>query len=316
MKSYFFLILFVILFSCEKEEKIKFAVCTDVHQDLIHDATKRLSVFVQSANEQEAEFIVQLGDFCMPFENNEPFLNVWNSFKGPKYHVLGNHDMDVSPKIVTQDFWGMEKPYYSFDQGSFHFVVLDANFYRDGEKVVSYSNGNYFNHLEGRAYIPKNQLNWLRKDLAETDKQTVVFSHQSLEHWGGVKNREEVREIFAEANKESKKVIACFCGHDHEDRYAKIEGVHYIGLNSTSYAWVGSKMEYSGRFSAETEKKYSNLKYTLPYQESVFAIVEINSEGKIEIHGTVSDFIQPGPRELGSGNESYSAKITSRILEF
>ena len=31
----------------------------------------------------------------MPFEKNESFLKVWNSFEGLKYHVLGNHDMGV-----------------------------------------------------------------------------------------------------------------------------------------------------------------------------------------------------------------------------
>lgn len=316
MKYLVYLLLTLILFSCQKSQTIKFAVCTDVHQDLIHDATDRLSDFVTSANENKAEYIIQLGDFCMPYEKNEAFLNVWNSFDGSKYHVLGNHDMDVSPKIVTQDFWGMEKPYYSFDQGNFHFVVLDPNYFKNGDNVVSYSNGNYYSHSEGRAYIPKSQLAWLREDLSNTDKQTIVFSHQSLEHWGGVKNKEEVWEVFAEANKKSKKVIACFCGHDHQDRHAEIEGVHYIGLNSTSYAWVGSKMEHSGRFSKAIEKKYSNLKYTLPYQKSVFALVEIDSEGTIKIEGIQSDFIQPGPEELGVTEHSYSAKITNRILHY
>ena len=35
----------------------------------------------------------------------------------------------------------------------------------------------------------------------------------------------------------------------------EIDGVHYIGLNSASYAWVGSKMEYSGRFPKSIEEK-------------------------------------------------------------
>jgi len=317
MKQIFYFLIFIILFSCSDAKIVRFAVCTDVHQDLIHDATDRLRDFVEAAEKENADFIIQLGDFCMPFEKNEPFLKVWNSFEGQKYHVLGNHDMDVSPKIVTQDFWGMEKPYYSFDQGNFHFVVLDPNFYKDADQLVPYSNGNYFKHPEGRAFIPVSQLNWLKDDLSKTEKLTVIFSHQSLEHWGGIKNREEVRNIFEEANQNSKKVIACFCGHDHQDSHNKIDGIHYVGLNSISYAWVGNQFEHSGRFPLEVEKRYPNLKYTLPYRESVFAVIEIDSKrGTIKIDGVQGSFIQPGPDELGIKETSYTAKISNRILNF
>src|SRR5210317_478962 len=179
MKKLICFFIIITLISCNKSKTIKFAVCTDVHQDLIHDASDRLEDFVKAAEEDNVDFIIQLGDFCMPYENNEPFLKVWNSFEGPRYHVLGNHDMDISPKIVTQDFWGMERPYYSFDQGSYHFVVLDPNFYKDNDRFIAYSNGNYYKHAETRSFIPALQLEWLKEDLAKTEKHTVVFSHQS-----------------------------------------------------------------------------------------------------------------------------------------
>ena len=316
MRRLFYLFILLILFSCNNSKTVKFAVCTDVHQDLIHDAPERMQKFVSAAKKENVDFIIQLGDFCMPFEKNEPFLKIWDSFDGPKYHVLGNHDTDVSPKIVTQQFWGMEKPFYSFDKGAFHFVVLDANFFKSEENYISYSNGNYYSNPDTRAYIPPMQLAWLKEDIAATEKRVVVFSHQSLEHWGGIKNREDVYEIFREANREKQKVIACFCGHDHLDRYAKIENIHYIGLNSLSYAWVGKKGEYSGRFPKNVEEKYPNLKYTLPYRDAVFAMVKLKPGGKIEIEGIQSNFISPGPKELGLENTDFSAGITNRIVEF
>ena len=182
--------------------------------------------------------------------------------------------------------------------------------------MVSYENGNYFAFAESRPHIPDKQLEWLKDDLAQTGKYTIVFSHQSLEHWGGIKNREQVRQIFSDVNKEKKKVIACFCGHDHADRYSQIDGIHYIGVNSMSYAWVGEKLMYSGRFPKNIETKYPNLKYTLPYREAVFAIVKLKASGKIEIEGVQSDFIRPGPKELGLEISDFSAGITNRILEF
>jgi len=316
MKHLFYLLIGLIFISCDKAETIKFAVCTDVHQDLIHDASDRLSDFAQSAIQYNADYVIQLGDFCMPEKENESFMDLWNTIEVPKYHVLGNHDMDISDKATIQKFWGMKKPYYSFDKGAYHFIVLDANFYKDGDQYVSYSKGNYYSHPKERCYVSAEQLTWLKSDLANTDKLTVVFSHQSLEHDKGIKNKEEVWGIFAEANKKSKKVIACFCGHDHTDTHKEIEGIHYVGLNSTSYAWVGSKMEYSGRFTEEIEKSHPNLKYTLPYEKSIFALIEINSKGTIKIQGIEGGFVKPGPEELGAENHDYSATISNRILKF
>ena len=291
-------------------------MCTDVHQDLIHDAPERLEQFVKSAKAYNAEYIIQLGDFCFPKSENEEFMKAWNSFEGAFYHVLGNHDMDICNKQTIQDFWGMEKPFYSFDEGDFHFIVLDLNFYKEGDEYVPYANGNYYAHSKSRCYVSPEQLDWLKADLASTDKLTVVFSHQSLENKDGAQNKEEVWKIFAEANQASKKVIACFSGHDHSDTHREIDGVHYIGLNSTSYAWVGSKMEYSGRYSEEIEKKRPNLKYILPYEKPVYALVEIDPNGTILIKGVKSGFVKPGPEELGVEDHDYTANISSRKLEF
>lgn len=316
MQKLVFFISLLLLFSCSNKRIVRFAICADVHHDLIHDAPDKLSSFIETADKKRADFVIQLGDFCMPFDKNELLLRVWDRFNGPKYHVLGNHDIDVSPKIVTQQFWGLEKPYYSFDQGNFHFIVLDANYFKTDDKIASYESGNYFAHAGSRAQIPDEQLEWLKNDLKETEKYTVVFSHQSLEHWGGIKNQEQVRQIFKEANKEKKKVIVCFCGHDHSDRHSQIDGIHYVGVNSMSFVWVGKKLEYSGRFPESIETRYPNIKYTLPFQDPLFAIVEINVKGEINIEGVQSSFIRPGPEELGAKKHDYSAKITNRTLYF
>lgn len=106
------------------------------------------------------------------------------------------------------------------------------------------------------------------------------------------------------------------CNNSKTVKFAVCTDIHYIGLNSLSYAWVGKKGEYTGRFPKDIEEKYPNLKYTLPYRDAVFAMVKIKADGKIEIGGIRSDFIQPGPQKLSLGNTEYSAKITNRILEF
>jgi len=123
---------------------LKFGIVTDVHKDLMPDADKRLETFIYQAQERNVDFIIQMGDFCMAETKNKGFLKIWEQFKGPKYHILGNHDLDKQSKEEMLDFWSMPKTYYSYDFGGYHFIVLDANFiYQDG-KFIDYANANFY----------------------------------------------------------------------------------------------------------------------------------------------------------------------------
>ena len=85
---------------------------------------------------------------------------IWEKFKGPKYHVLGNHDMDRHSKEAMLDFWGMPKTYYSFDEDQIHFIVLDANFlYQDG-KFTDYDKANFYVDSQLRTFINSEQIEW------------------------------------------------------------------------------------------------------------------------------------------------------------
>ena len=63
-------------------EPFTFGLCADVHQDVMPDATERMAVFVRAMNECNATFIAQLGDFCIPKEDNRRFLETFHSFEG------------------------------------------------------------------------------------------------------------------------------------------------------------------------------------------------------------------------------------------
>jgi predicted phosphodiesterase len=208
---------------------------------------------VDKMNEAQVDFMVHIGDF--KDEDAEPteartlqyvrdLETVYAQFSGPRYHVLGNHDID---SISKEQFLGLVEntgidssaSYYSFDNGGFHFVVLDATFRQDG---VAYDKGN-FDWKD--TFIPSNQLDWLKADLGVTKKPTVVFVHQLLdsgqtvEHQ--VKNAAEVRQVLEHSNK----VLAVFHGHQHSGGYHQINGIHYYtltavveqsGLENNSYA--------------------------------------------------------------------------------
>lgn len=300
MKHLFLSLLVCLGFTaCQKETKpVTFAVVSDLHQDIAHDAEERLSTFLRAANDNQVDFIIELGDFCMPKEENKPFLKRWQDYAGEKYMLLGNHDMDNCSKEEVMQFIGMNNRYYSFDKGDFHFIVLDPNNIYDGEKYIPYENGNYFGYGEKVSYVDPGQVEWLKKDLQATDKRCIIFSHQSFEC--SSQNREEIRKIFEDENLRAgyKKVAVAFSGHDHTNYMKEINGIAYIQINSASNQWVGEKYACPERFSDEINQKRPALKYTLPYKDALYGIVTLTGDG-MQLKGVKSEFIAPGPEELG-----------------
>ena len=271
-----------------KEDPLYFGLIADVHKDIMHDADERLQAFINSANKKNPDFILQLGDFCRPYDYNKGFLNIWNSYKGDRYHVLGNHDTDGGfTRDQAKAYWDMPKNYYSFDKKGVHFIVLDGN----DPNPKPWSGYN--------RYIGDEQKKWLVNDLKTTNKPTIIFSHQSLElAYDGVANMKAIREIIEHSNKEAgfQKVMCCISGHTHTDYATEINGVYYVQINSASYRWVGGDHKVV-RYSKEIDEKYPWIKYTIPYKDPLFTFVKIH-HNKIVIKAKKTEFVGPGPTEM------------------
>lgn len=268
VKKYFILVLLVnFLIPCFAQE-IKFGVITDVHQGYTTDVFKRLPIFINAATEEDVDFIIQLGDFTL-FMNEAgggSFLDIWNSFDGPKYCVLGNHDMDRNSKQEAMDFLGIESNYYTFDMHGIHFIVMDDNHIKlaDGS-FIDYDNGNYYD--ANRDWFGDEQLAWVTQDLANTDQATVIFRHAGIHD----SQQADLENIVAEANSNAgyKKVLLALNGHGHDDEEEIHDDVPYVEIPSASYVW-----------NHQPE----------PYTTVQFAIVTINTtNGTLEIDGRSED---------------------------
>jgi len=271
-------------------KNVKFGLITDVHQDIIFDGESRLQAFVTDSKNRKLDFIVQMGDFCVPKSENQRFLDVFNDYRGERHHVLGNHDMDSGfTREQTIKFWGMKSKYYSFDCNGIHFVILDGN---DPNPPP----------FEGyNRYIGLDQMTWLKSNLDGTSLPVIIFSHQTLENQdGGIANMSKVRAVLEEANKTAgfPKVLACLSGHHHTDYHTKINDIYYIQINSASYHWVGGEYKIK-RFSQDTHEKYQWLEYTIPYKDPLYTFITINLEGYLSIESKQSVFVGPGPEEMG-----------------
>ena len=303
---------------------LSFGVMADVHADLIPDKMERLEKFIDQAVAKDVDLIVQLGDFCFPKKENLDFLKLWNQFEKPKYHLLGNHDMDVSSKQETMDFWDMPNAYYSFDQKGVHFVVLDPNYLYTDSQYVDYDKANFYIDDGMRTYINQEQIEWLQHDLQSTQLPCIILSHQSLINsiWG-IKNRVEVQTILEKENQRAgyTKVFACFNGHDHIDFHRTLNGIHYVEINSMSYQWLGEKYSNKTRYPASLYEQYQHLDKLGMYEDSLFAFIEIDMiNGQLKIEGVQSEWLAPSPSDLNMPAQVYGAQssaiISDRVVDF
>lgn len=216
------------------DRPVKIGLITDIHYAdktrvntrYYRDSLKKMKTAVAYFNEVRPHFIVQMGDLVDAAESVETELEYLATIeaefakaKPPRHYVLGNHCVDTLTKEEFIANTGATKPYYSFDRGGFHFVILDACFREDGEPY-----GRNNSHWRD-TNIPPVELKWLKEDLANTKKSTILFIHQRLDETQhhSVNNNDEVREIL----EASGKVLAVFQGHSHENEYAMVNGIHY-----------------------------------------------------------------------------------------
>lgn len=309
-------ILFVALsfFSCTKKEvqPVRFAIVSDLHAQDIPDGLERMKAVVDAANHENVEFLIQLGDFVRLDSAAIPYRKVWDEYAGEKYHVLGNHDLDRYTKEEYVAGLHMPGHYYSFDKGDFHFIVLDGNNLYDGKEYKAYGRANYYVDSKMRAFMDPEQLEWLKKDLAATDKRCIIFSHQSIDTT--VNNGSEVRGILEAENERCgfQKVALAFSGHTHSNYVKEINGITYVQINSASYVWIEQPSMTEKRYPKEINDQYSLLSRSITYDKPLYGIVTLTGEGA-ELKGTKGEFMPPTPKEIGLGDTLDGFPLVSSI---
>jgi predicted phosphodiesterase len=303
--SLLFCILTFPAFAQEKHLPLKIGIIADVHKDLMHDADLRLTSFISEMKQLYPDFIIQLGDFCQPKEHNRAFLSIWDTYPGRRLHVVGNHDTDGGfTKDSTLAFLGSPASYFSFDLKGFHFIILDGNEVNPSpDKTPGYPR-----------FIGKEQLIWLRLDLAMSHFPTIVFSHQPL--LTGLDNSADVFSLLKSSGSLNPKgkVIACFNGHDHANQAKLVDGIWFIEINSMSYDWLGEAFAHKS-YPDSIHQKYPYIQYTAPYRDPLWAVVEFDSKGEIRITGRKSDFVGPSPQDLNHPGKGYGLSFSASIMD-
>lgn len=233
---------FMALPAAQEAPLVRFGVVTDIHYADIdtsgarvyRESLARLGECVRVMNDQRVAFLVELGDFKdqdkTPQEARtlaylKAIEGVFAGFRGPRYHVIGNHDTDSLSKaqfLSVAENTGIvpNATQYTFVSGGIRVVVLDASHKADG---TDYDHGN-FEWADSNVDAP--QIAWLSSTLAASREPAIVMIHQQLDGAGAyyVKNAPAVRAAL----EASGKVIAVLQGHRHEGGFTEINGIPYF----------------------------------------------------------------------------------------
>jgi acid phosphatase type 7 len=132
------------------------------------------------------------------------------------FPVLGNHERNSAQYF---DFFDVKTPYYSFDWGNAHFIILDSNAGGPGIGAAARMNNQ------------EEQKQWLEKDLAAS--AGAAFRFVILHHPPFTVNVEKKSHVSTFTPQlvplfEKYKVTAVFGGHDHNYQRHVKDGVTYI----------------------------------------------------------------------------------------
>lgn len=301
-------------------ERIRFVVYTDLHHDLIPGGPQKLRTIISAAEKNKANFLIDLGDLAFPLSQNRVIPAMLDSVRMPVYHVLGNHDMDRSDKQTYMDFFGIQAPYYFFDKGKFRFIVLDTNFFLDKDgNEVPYANGNYYGPGIVREHVSAEQVEWLKKVLADNTKICVIFSHAPLnDQYNRVEQYAHIHQLITQARDNGTRIAAVVGGHNHSDSHYQIDGINYLQVNSTSYIWGGDEFRSKAHYPDSVYRTYPSLQYCIPYAVPLYAIFTIDTRGNLTIKGVEGSYLPPLPdlEKLAAQPYRCTPSVDDRKLKF
>ena len=209
MKSLLFILFLILNVSVNAQTKtFRFAFLSDTHIGSPNGAAEEdLRRTVADINSMEGiDFVVITGDITELGTNRQLSVarQILDSLKVKYYIIPGNHDTGWSETggLGYTKTFGYDK--FHFEHNGIHFIGC--------------ASGPYVRMSDG--HVPRDAMNWMKKELKKIDKnEKIIFmNHYPLDN--GLDNWYEVIDMLKEKN-----TILALCGHGHNNRMVKAEGI-------------------------------------------------------------------------------------------
>ncbi|MBQ6849146.1 MAG: metallophosphoesterase [Clostridia bacterium] len=251
------------------------------------DKEERWEKILARSIEENADFIVGLGDYVHEPAVNGALAERMLASTKDLILCLGNHDTEHAPMEEVLPLYGMPHNYYFVDRGGYRFILLDANYTINDGEYVHYNPG--VENRTKRGVIPPDQLAWLEQTIAASSTPCVLLSHHSIERPDGMLNKDRVWEIIHRANQHRPHAVVLYInGHYHRDYCTIVNGVCCLELNSASYQWVNPPF---GGYPAEVLAHGRAMAYTLNFSQPLSALITLEGATRITIRGVTGEYM-------------------------
>ena len=308
--------------SAPQKRVVRFCLFADLHYGpgiFPNDTPEFLEKILRRAEDSRVDFVLHLGDLTHAPKRYRSFVDLYNDFRLPTYHTLGNHDTEANSYEETLDAYRMTCGHYYFDVNGFRFVIADNNYTRFGDgRTEHYSNCNGWRRPDAQnGWMPEEQVEWLRTALETSPHPCVICSHYSFEReCDGVPNYSSVREVIREANgRHPGRVRLVLNGHHHVDNLRIIDNVLYYDVNSANY-------QYYRRTHAAYPEAYMNAHsqaaHCLAWGEPLSAIVTLSADGRVRIEGSRAKWlfgVSPEKAGLPPCEETGVRRLTAPVVQ-
>jgi Icc-related predicted phosphoesterase len=237
------------------EDEFYFVQLSDTHwgfnkKKLNADAKGTLPKAIDLINalEHQPDFIVFTGDLTHSTDDPKlrrarmaEFRNIVSKLKNKNIRFLpGEHDASLDNGAAYQEFFG--DLHYTFDHKGIHFIALD-------------------NVSDPRAQLGKKQLDWLRADLNQLNKDApiVVLTHRPLfeleSRWGwSTKDGVDAINMLKEHSN-----VTVFYGHIHQEHHHQTAHIKHHSARSLIFPLVKPGAEKKGKIAWDPQTPYKGL---------------------------------------------------------
>jgi manganese-dependent ADP-ribose/CDP-alcohol diphosphatase len=189
-------------------------------------------------------FVINLGDLIdKDFGSFKTVLDIMDSSGLKIYHVAGNHDYSVDPKLKRRIpvLVPSKKGHYSFTYDKFRFICLNGNelsIYISNYKtaiikaeslLANMKEKGEINAVDWNGGFSSNQIKWLKEELdkAVTNGEKVILNCHFPVAPDNVHNLLNYKDVLT-ILKKYKNIIAWFNGHNHAGNYSYLNMMHFV----------------------------------------------------------------------------------------
>lgn len=220
--------------------RVHFGVIADIHygpdinRKLGTTALTCLKDFEKAVKRENPDFVARLGDdissttLAEDQQRNATIEAEFNRMAMPSYTVDGNHDRQLR---------GIRQQSHVKDVNGHRFIFWCPNVRLPSPIGL---------------YLPQADIDWLEREVKNSDKPAVIFSHIPLDNEADDNRRDmafnkyiglgsyypqgpQIRKML----EQSGKVVLCMAGHRHQDQLKTLNGIHYITQQSLTEAVSG-----------------------------------------------------------------------------